>query len=147
MRRLLLTLAAFVCLAIIPQSVRAQQADPCLSPAIHKLSVVINIASATTTSIIAPVTDAKIYICGFSLTISGTTNPSFQLEYGTGATCGTGTVVLTGSFLGGAATAPTHIMHDKTVEVSPVSQRICVVTGGTAPNAQGVLTYTQAIAN
>jgi hypothetical protein len=116
--------------------------SPCESSGNAKLSTPINIASATTTSLVGINGAMLIYPCSYSLTLSGTTSPTFLLEYGTGATCGTGTVALTGAYLGGAATAPTPIVGGE-LQATTASQRLCAVTGGTAPNAQGELTYIQ----
>jgi hypothetical protein len=54
----------------------------------------INIASATTTRIIAPTSAKKTYICALSLFSAGTNNVG--IVEGTGGTCGTGTAGIYG---------------------------------------------------
>lgn len=140
-RKLLLLLT----LALLSASiVHAQQAaDPCMLPTVAKSTAVISIsASATTVSLVAPGANATsaIFVCNASFTISGTTNPTAQLEYGTGATCGTGTTPMTGAYPGGAATAPTPIFIES-IQGTPAAQRVCIVTTGTAPTAQGMITF------
>lgn len=126
---------------------QVQSSDPCQSTAVPKLSTPINIsATAGTTSLVAPGVSAnsQIFVCGLSVTISGTTTPSFQLIAGTGATCGGSPVNLTGAWLGGATSAPTPILTGViTLVTTPAADRLCAVAGGTAPTIQGVLTYLQ----
>lgn len=118
----------------------ANSADPCAG-GFTKSSVVINITSATTTSLVAPLTsptNASIYTCGFNLvTVAGT----FQLEYGTGATCGTGTTVLTGAYPAGNISYGGN--SAEVLQPTPGAQRLCAVTGAGLTNAQGVLTFVQ----
>jgi hypothetical protein len=61
-----------------------------------KQSVAVNIMTATTTSIVTVSGSTKVFVCGFTFSMTGTT-PTFQFEYGTGAAC-TNPVVLTGTF-------------------------------------------------
>lgn len=106
-----------------------------------KSSVVINITSATTTSLVAPLTaptNASIYSCGFNVTTVGGT---FQLEYGTGATCGTGTTVLTGAYPAGNISYGGN--GSEVLQPTPGAQRLCAVSGAGLTNAQGVLTFVQ----
>lgn len=115
-----------------------------------KSSVVVAITTATTTSLIAPVTGAAIYVCGFTITISEviTTPNTIVFEYGTGATCGTGTTALTGKLGDGGVLAAAPIVIAANMNGSlfstPISQRLCALTaiGGSA-SFQGVLTYVQ----
>lgn len=59
-------------------------------------SVVINVASGTTGQLVAITTGSTVYVCGF--VISGDTlATTAQFVTGTGTTCGTGTVNLTGA--------------------------------------------------
>jgi hypothetical protein len=124
---------------------QVQSSDPCQSTAVPKLSIPINIsATASTTQLIAAgvSTNSQIYVCGLTITISGTTTPSFQLIAGTGATCGGSTVSLTGGWLGGAASAPTPLLTGViTLVTTPPATNLCAVAGGTAPTIQGVLTF------
>lgn len=115
-----------------------------------KSSVVIAISTAATTSLIAPVSGSAIYVCGFVLTISDvvTTANTIKFQYGTGATCGTGTQDLTGSFGTGSVTAgiPTTVaaVMNGSLFSTPISQRLCAVTTiGATGFFSGVLTYVQ----
>lgn len=115
--------------------------NPCQNSNFTVQSVSIAISSSTTISIIAPITGAKVTVCGFLLVPTGT-NPTVQFEYGTGATCGTGTNVLTGAMAPTAGTTLSYGIGGSSLQSTPVSQRVCIVTGGT-PNVQGVVTFVQ----
>lgn len=115
--------------------------NPCQNSNFLVQSVVVNISSATTTSIVAPITGAKVTICGFLLVPTGTT-PTVQFEYGTGATCGTGTTTLTGAMAPTAGQPLSYGIGGSSLQSTPISQRVCIVTGGT-PNVQGVVTFVQ----
>lgn len=113
--------------------------DPCLDPNLVKTSAALNV---TATAQVVPLSSGLlIYVCGWSATAGGTT-PTLQWEYGTGSTCGTGTTVLTGTYLptvgawmstGGAGT----------VVKAPASNALCMVVSGTTPSIQGVVSYVQ----
>ena len=106
------------------------------------LSVAINISSATTTQLVAPSGTKSVYVCAFSFTVSGTT-PTAQFEYGTGASCGSGTTALTGPYtpiVGNEIAAGAGM---GTIMRAPAANGVCLVTTGTTPGAQGVLTYAQ----
>ena len=118
-------------------------ADPCDAPNIPKLSVSLAIGSATTTSLIAassPVA-VPIYVCSINGTLAGT-SPTMQFEYGTGATCGTGTGTLTGAMAPSTGTF-FEMGAGQAIFTVPAGNNFCVVTGGTTPSLQGVLTYVQ----
>ena len=117
--------------------------DPCGSWGVAKKSVPINIASATTTSLVAISGSTSIFVCGYNFTMVGATE-SIQFEYGTGATCGTGTTVLTGA-LADAAASDISVAYgggEMTIFSTPASQGLCALTTGTV-SIQGVLTYVQ----
>ena len=59
-------------------------------------SIPINIATGTTTQLVALVANQTIYITSWDVMAGGTGN--FTLEYGTGTNCGTGTTTLTGAY-------------------------------------------------
>lgn len=116
------------------------QTDPCQNTQVMKSSVVINVSSATTTQLVALSGSTVVYACGFSVVATGTT-PTVQFEYGTGASCGTGTTTLTGAYAPTAG-SPLSYSNGGTIFKTPAGNALCVVTGGT-PNAQGVLTFVQ----
>lgn len=129
------------------QTVALNSVDPCQSSSIAKQSAVINITSATTTSLVAISGTTSIYVCGFAVSFGSTVSPdTIQFEYGTGATCGTGTTVLTGALnTSGLLTGSiTYGGAGQTIFKTPAGQRLCAVsTVGTGPSIQGVLTFVQ----
>lgn len=124
--------------------------DPCASPSTAKLSAVINISTATTTALVAPVASQVVYVCSFSMTISQvvTTANTIKFVRGTGATCGTGTADLTGAFGTGGVTAAAPIVVASGAGAMQfkgnASDGVCATTtiGGSAAFT-GVLTYVQ----
>lgn len=124
--------------------------DPCQTPNATKQSVILGITTATTTQLIPLVANQSIYVCAFSLTISQvlTTPNTFKLVYGTGASCGTGQVNLTGLYGDGGVTAgiPLFIASDGGYSsfVIPTGNALCATTAiGATGSFQGVLTYIQ----
>ena len=106
------------------------------------LSVPINVASATTTALVTPSGTKSVYVCAFSLTVSGTA-PTVQFEYGTGVACAGSPTALTGPY---TATVGNEISAGAgmgTIMRAPAGNGVCVVTTGTTPGAQGILTYAQ----
>lgn len=126
-----------------------QTLDPCSYAA--KLSAVINITTATTTAIVAPVGPASVFVCGFVVSIapSAVTADTLLFESGSGVACAATIVALTGTFGNGDLTTsapPLPISYGgagATVFRSPSGYGICALTAGTAVNVQGVLTYVQ----
>lgn len=122
--------------------------DPCQDLSQQKSSFPVNVASATTTQIVAASGSTVVYVCGYQLAAGAGTNPSAQFEYGTGATC-TSPTVLTGAMATGvtvSTTAPGPIFtagNDVTLFKSAAGATLCLVTGGTTPNFQGFVTFVQ----
>lgn len=116
-----------------------------------KQTVSFNISSATTTSLIAPVTGLNIYVCSYDINQAGGTG-TILFEYGTGATCGTGTTTLTGPYTANtSAGTTTNIAHANvgftqwataTGGANVASQRLCALSTGTIVQS-GYLTYVQ----
>ena len=122
--------------------------DPCQSATAVKSTVAIAVAAATTTQLVAPLTGHSVIVCGYNFTLSGTTSPTAQFTTGTGATCGTGTITQSGAMLGNNTTTNSSASIDSggggyTVFKGATGQGLCLVTGGTAPSAQGLLTFIQ----
>ena len=113
--------------------------DPCQNGAYAKSSVPL--ALTTSSQLIAASGSTSIYVCGFAATAAGT-SPTLQFAYGTGTTCATGTVNLTGAF---APTAGTELAtHGAVTQFSaPSGNNLCAIVGGTSPSIQGYLTYVQ----
>lgn len=120
--------------------------DPCTDASAIKSTVAINISSATTTQLVALSGTTIVYVCGGVAVGGAGTNPSFELEYGTGSTCGTGTTVLTGAMATGvtvSTTAPGPIIPIPAGPKTAAGNALCAVTGGTSPNFQGYITFVQ----
>lgn len=123
--------------------------DPCQDLSQQKQSVVVNVASATTTQLVAISGTTQVYVCGYQLAAVAGTNPSAQFEYGTGASCGTGTTTLTGAMATGvtvSTTVPGPVFtagNDVTLFKAIAGNALCLVTGGTTPNFQGFVTFVQ----
>lgn len=129
--------------------------DPCNSLSFsNRHTTAISITTSTTVQLAAPVNGQVVYPCSLilDLNVNSSATITAQLQYGTGATCGTGTVNLTGAMPSGASTGlgPVPLaVAGSTLFAIPASQGFCIVTviGGapTAPNngAFGYLTYIQ----
>ena len=119
--------------------------DPCaaaisgVSGAAAMQSAPVAIASATTTSIVAPVTGAQITICGIWLNSVGGTS---TIEYGTGATCGTGTTTMSGA-LAAATTLSIFPTRQMVFGSTPASQRLCILSGTSTSATEGWIRYMQ----
>jgi hypothetical protein len=115
-------------------------ADPCLSPTSSKLSAPIPfISTGTTTQIVALVAGQKIYPCTIDVTATWNgTNFTYQWEYGTGASCGTGTTVLSGAKLLVNNTITTDNVSGPTAFNIPPGNALCLVTIGAGSLVGGV---------
>jgi len=144
----MLKILALLALLLAPEAAQAQQRqDQCST--LTNSSAVVNISSATTTSIVALVTGKRITVCGFAISNppSGTSASTFVFEYGTGAACSTPTA-LTGAFGAGFTTAGAPIFYSygdgtSTIFSTAISNGLCLLTAGTTVNIQGVVTYVQ----
>lgn len=117
-------------------------ADPCSAAWVAKQSVAVNISTATTTQLVALTANQSVYACGFYSTVLGTTSPSLLFVTGTGSACGTGTASLTGTMVPTTAAAvQVNIGGDATKFKGAVGGAVCLTTGGTAPNVQGLFVY------
>lgn len=123
--------------------------DPCLSSGSAKLSAPISFSTATTTQIVGLVSGQKIYPCGVMLTANADSSGifTFQWEYGTGASCGTGTTTLSGPLKQNSTNANnSYGFNGGTFLNVPSSQALCIVTvqiSGAVINLNGVLSYIQ----
>jgi uncharacterized protein (DUF779 family) len=134
----------------VPVTIASDQyADACAS-GVARSSATISVVTATTTSLVAVSGTTAVYVCGFSITIapSATSADTAQFEYGTGAAC-TSPTALTGTYGNGDLTTAAPVVSVSygggraTIFTAPASNGICIVTGGTTVNVQGVLTYVQ----
>ena len=116
-----------------------------------KQEIAFDINTATTTSLIAPVTGANVYICGMTYNGAAGTG-TFALEYGTGSVCATGLTLMMGPITINTSVPNTLIvipssgntqwMTSTTTPAPVISQRICAVTTGTV-HQSGSLTFVQ----
>lgn len=103
-------------------------------------TVAINTASAATVALVAASGATVVYVCAYNFMSAGTTNVT--LEYGTGATCGTGTTVLTGAYPLIAQTGVAYGNGAGVVLKTPASQALCIVNSQ-AIQISGSITYAQ----
>lgn len=138
------TLGILALVALMPLSAHAMSVSPCrVYP--HNTAA-INISSATTTSIIAPVTGAPIYVCSVDIQQAGGTGTA-TLEYGTGATCGTGTTTLSGPYTANSSAGTSTDWNfgggaEVVFSVPVASQRLCILSTGTIQQS-GHIDYVQ----
>lgn len=106
-----------------------------------------NISSATTTAILAVSGSNKYFICGWNIVPTGTnaTN-TVVLEYGTGATCGTGTTTFSATYIppatgNGNGTASVWVDSVFATVATPASAAVCAVTAGTTTALQVQMAY------
>jgi hypothetical protein len=82
-----------------------------------------------TTALVSAISGQSINICGWHVTESGTTQGTFQLEYGTqGGPCTTPTTMTPGFAVNNTAPATDHT--DFSVLSTPRGVQLCVVTSG-----------------
>lgn len=111
--------------------------DPCASPGVTKSSAVLN--ATATAVLLANTAGQQIFICSITATGGGTT-PSIQFEFGTGATCGTGTTTLSGVMLPTAGQV-LPLGYGGAIYTLPASNDFCAVIAGTTPSWQGSIFY------
>ena len=112
--------------------------DPCQSSGIAKSSVVIS--ATADAELVAFTTGQTVFACGWSLTMGGTA-PTYRFVYGTGTTCATGLIPLTGTYAPTVGSYNAMTGGGATIVAAAVSNALCIDVGGTTPDAQGVLTY------
>jgi hypothetical protein len=109
-------------------------------------SVVVSISTATTTALVAVSGSTSVYVCAYDISLHSGTNPAFQFEYGSGTACATSPVALTGTFGGANASANQDFKNGSGTGMlfsGIASNGLCLVSTGTTPNLQGVVTYAQ----
>lgn len=111
--------------------------DPCQTSGRAKSSTAVGVTASA--EIIAAVGGLSIYVCGYNVSLTGTT-PTMQFQYGTGAVCATGGILRSGPFAPLTGSMLTY-GPGSTLFSTPVSQALCIMTTGTTPSVQGVLTY------
>ena len=114
--------------------------DPCQSSGNAKSSVVVNVTADA--QLIALSGSTIIYVCGFSVSLTGTT-PTMRLVSGTGTVCATGLTGRTGAYAPLTGSMLTTGGIAGTVLATAAGEALCMDVEGTSPSAQGVLTYVQ----
>jgi hypothetical protein len=105
-------------------------------------SVAVNISTATTTQLVAGVAGTNVYVCGVQGTVVGT-NPTVQFTGGA-SNCTVSIQTFTGTFAAVTGTllivgSGGYIVFQTTI----TGTGVCIVSGGTTPSIQGILTYVQ----
>lgn len=103
-------------------------------------SVPITISSATTTKMIDGVVGQSIYITAWDGISSAA--GTLKFIYGTGSSCGTGTVELTGTYTFGTSTVITKGNGLGPIFSIPNGNNLCLVSASTI-NIQGSISYAQ----
>lgn len=121
-------------------------ADVCTSGATKQSTPIAAITSATTVQLVAAAAGKVIYPCEISMIGNGSgTTATVAFEYGTGASCGTGTTLLSGPLTFNNSVLP-FTTGVGTQFGLPASNAFCIVTtgsfGGTSSIA-GWITYVQ----
>ena len=99
-------------------------------------SVPIAVSVAGTMQLVAGVSGQAIYVTDWDVVAGGT--GTFYLEYGTGSSCGTGTMALTGKYPAAAQFGRAGVGH----LFVPAGNALCIVTTGAAAS-QGFVAYVQ----
>jgi hypothetical protein len=115
--------------------------DPCQSTSVAKQTAAINIVAAGTSQVVAPNSNTTVFVCGYQVSVSGTT-PTLQWEFATPANCASGVTFATGAIAPTSGSVLT-ISPGSTVMKGTSGQGFCAVTGGTSPSIQGFLTFVQ----
>ena len=114
--------------------------DPCQTSGRAKSSAVVNVTADA--QVVALSGSTIIYVCQFSVTVTGTT-PTVRLISGTGVVCATGLTGRTGAY----APLPGTYMQggggSATLLATAAGEALCMDVEGTSPSVQGVLTYVQ----
>jgi hypothetical protein len=118
--------------------------DPCQNSSIAKLPAAVSITTATTTEVVAASAGKKVWVCGFTGSLVGT-SATVQFEYGTKTTtaCDTGATVLSGALQLPSTAKIISTQQGFSLLVTPASQEICLVTTGTGINVSGTIQYVQ----
>jgi hypothetical protein len=124
----------------------ANNSDPCENVSVLKSSASVAITSATTTNLVSAVSGDYISVCNWQVSVVGT-SPTVQFEYGTtvSTACDTGATALTGAMAIPTTTLFTPASGNGLKLRVPVSQQLCLVSGGTITGIEGYITYVQAV--
>jgi hypothetical protein len=104
----------------------------------------VNITTATTTQIVALSGTTKIHVCSYQFSVAGTT-PTVTFEYGTGTNCATGLTAISGAIAPTSGSVINSAVGGASglAFVVPSGDALCILSGGTSPSIQGLITYAQ----
>ena len=108
-------------------------------------SAPINTSTAVTTQLVPAVNGQGIYVTSFNFVMAA--SQTVQFEYGSGATCGTGTTILTGAYAAGALaelaiSSGSGVGLILAVPAAATGNALCMVTSA-ATQVSGSVSYTQ----
>jgi len=140
MKRVLLVLLWLCASLSAQQFISVVTSNPCQNP----FAVLTSVAGATSgtsaVQIVAASGSMKIYLCSVTVTGVSGTSPTFSLKYGTGTACATSGVTFWGPI---TTTANTAFVMPPMPLVTPASQELCYVDGGTSPVQNYAISYVQ----
>lgn len=139
MKRFSILLAAW--LALLPAAAPAQtQGNPC------NLSVRVNAAAASAT-VLNGNSANSIRICFYTISLNATATSTAQLVWGTGTSCGTSTVTVSGQLAQGAtpvtSVGTTGGDGSGFIDENPVRgvSNLCVIVSGSSPAVYATIRY------
>lgn len=129
-----LSLCLLVLVAMLATAPAFAFQPPC-GGAYPSKTAAVTLTTGATIKVISKVTNAGFYLCNIYLqNASGTAT----FEYGTGTTCGTGTVALSGAL--GISTLVNQVASAGELMKVPVGNDFCIV-GGSSAAGTGYVTY------
>jgi hypothetical protein len=140
MRSILITVwfALAALLTLVPA-----RADPVFSSSTIACtkSALYDASTSGSTKLVTGTATAQIYVCGFNLFAGGTAN--VKLVYGTGGTCGSGTIAITPAYTLIAQTGMVdHQPYYAGITAVPASNDLCINTSAGVA-VQAIVYYTQ----
>jgi hypothetical protein len=123
-----------------PISFSGTRNNPCEDPYATRAAVAGSTSGTSAVQIIAASGSTKIHICSLTVTGVSGTSPTFSLEYGTGTNCATSPTVFVGAW---TTAANTVYPFGYPVYITPASQAVCYLDGGTTPVQRYTITYVQ----
>ena len=134
--------ALLAVLFLFAGTAQAQQ-SVCLNATLIQ-SIAISITSPASTRIVLNTdTEKQTYICGINLTMVGAATANTVLvQYGTGASCQTGTTTLTGAFTASTAVGSSTVLalSPSIMKPTPAGFSTCLLTT-TVDAVKGVVSF------
>lgn len=130
----------------------AQANDPCATQGLTTSTAVTDTADV---KMITGTTGQIIYVCGYDLRITGSSGFRARFQSGTGTTCQTGTVQLSGNYLAPTTNGSSEIKLERqtstksafrTISGADLCMDLTAGTAGTGLTIDGFITYVRASA-